>query len=184
VIVSARLLRRSRSALRRSLTAKCAGTAPTGSPGNTQTTKGALPAAKLDTHALLKVISDWWDPAFSQVLGSFEQGLVSVLRDTRNRWAHNAAFDFDDAYRVLDAAQSLLTAISAAEMATKVAHAKEELLRQRYEDQARRAGRAPAVAVSPTSGIRPWREVITPHEDVATGQFGLSCCFRGSPRLV
>lgn len=67
-----------------------------------------------DAHSLLTVVWDQWNSVFRHDLGHIERSLVSELREVRNRWAHQQSFDFDDAYRVLDSVQRLLTAIQAA----------------------------------------------------------------------
>ena len=68
-----------------------------------------------DTHSILTVMWDHWNGVFRHKLGHFERSLVSELREFRNRWAHQTPFDFEDTYRILDSAERLLTAVSAAE---------------------------------------------------------------------
>src|SRR5436190_15089507 len=127
-----------------------------------------------DTQALLLVMWDQWNVVFRNVLGQAERTLVSELRDVRNKWAHQEPFSTDDAYRALDSVQRLLTSVSAADQATEVERQKQELLRIRFDDQARKEVRKAAVAPiegQPAGGLRPWREVVTPHPDVASGRF-------------
>src|SRR6266700_3657199 len=127
-----------------------------------------------DTQALLLVMWDQWNIVFRNVLGQAERSLVSELREVRNKWAHQEPFSTDDAYRALDSIQRLLTSVSAADEATEVERQKQELLRIRFEDQARKEVRKAAVAPiegQPTVGLRPWREVVTPHPDVASGLY-------------
>src|SRR6266849_434028 len=127
-----------------------------------------------DTQALLLVMWDQWNTVFRNVLGQAERSLVSELREVRNKWAHQEPFSTDDAYRALDSVQRLLTSVSAADQATEVERQKQELLRIRFEDQARKEVRKAAVAPiegQPAVGLRPWREVVTPHPDVASGRF-------------
>ena len=130
-------------------------------------------AEALDAHALLVVMWDHWNEAFKDTLGFTERSLVSELREWRNRWAHQQPFSGDDAYRALDSIARLLTAISAPE-AQEAERQKRELLRLRFEEQARQEGRKAAVAPiegRPAGGLRPWREVVTPHPDVASGRY-------------
>src|SRR6266571_9438077 len=127
-----------------------------------------------DTQALLLVMWDQWNVVFRNVLGQAERSLVSELRDVRNKWAHQEPFSTDDAYRAIDSVQRLLTAVSAADQTTELERQKQELLRIRFEDQARKEVRKAAVAPiegQPAGGLRPWREVVTPHPDVASGRF-------------
>ncbi len=128
---------------------------------------------KEDVSALLMVMWEQWNNIFRNTLGRSERSIVSELRDTRNDWAHTSTFTTDDAYRALDSMTRLLTAISAPE-ADQVEKQKQELLRVRFEDQARRETRKAAVAPTegqPMSGLKPWREIATPHPDVASGRF-------------
>ena len=82
-------------------------------------------------------------------------------------------FSSDDAYRALDSIGRLLAAVSAEESA-EVEKQKMELLRVRFEDQRRpdeRKTTAVAVEGKPTGNLKPWREVVTPHPDVASGRY-------------
>ncbi len=127
-----------------------------------------------DTQVLLTVMWDQWQTVFRNVLGHAERSLVSELREVRNKWAHQEAFSTDDAYRALDSIQRLLTAVSAAQLASEVERQRQELLRVRFEEQARNETRKIAVASiegKPVAGLRPWREIVTPHPDVASGRY-------------
>lgn len=126
-----------------------------------------------DTQALLVVLWEHWNTVFRNILGHAERSLVSELRDTRNRWAHQKAFSLDDSYRALDTIQRLLAAISAPE-AIEIERQKQEILRLRFEDQARREQKKVATAplgATPLPGLRSWRDIITPHPDVASGRY-------------
>jgi hypothetical protein len=136
--------------------------------------EGDLPDGELlDAHALLVIMWDHWNEAFKGTLGFAERSLVSELRETRNRWAHQGTFSTDDAYRALDSIARLLAAVSAPE-ASEVERQKQELLRLRFEEEARRESRKAAIAPvegRPSAGLRPWREIVTPHPDVASGRY-------------
>src|SRR5207249_3280500 len=88
-----------------------------------------------DTQVLLTVMWDQWQVVFKNTLGHAERALVSELRETRNKWAHQEAFSTDDAYRALDSVQRLLTAISAAPQAHEIERQKRELLRISFDEQ-------------------------------------------------
>ncbi len=127
----------------------------------------------LDIAALLKLMWEQWHEVFRKTLGHAERSLVSELRDFRNKWAHQEPFSTDDAYRVLDSAARLLTAISAPQ-ADEIERMKMELLRLRFDEQVRNERRKASTGplASPSvSGLKPWREVITPHPDVAGGRY-------------
>ena len=128
-----------------------------------------------DTQVLLVVMWDQWFHVFKNVLGHAERSLVSELRDTRNKWAHQETFSTDDAYRALDSVQRLLSAVSAVTQASEIERQKQELLRIRFDEQVRNETRKGAVAPiegRPAVGLRPWREVMTPQSDVASGKYG------------
>lgn len=133
--------------------------------------KKAIP--EWDASALLKVMWDAWNDVFRHVLGPSERSLVQELRNHRNRWAHQEAFTSDDAYRVLDSVHRLLLAVSAPQ-ADDVDKTKMELLRVRFDEQARGERRRSAGAViegQASTTLKPWREVVTPHKDVASGRY-------------
>lgn len=130
----------------------------------------------LDVHALLVIMWHQWHEVFGRVLGHAERSLVSELRDIRNRWAHQEPFSTDDAHRALDSMVRLLTAVSAEEV-REIDQMRQELLRVRFEEQARRETKRAAVAPTegqPAAGLRPWREIVTPHPDVASGRYQMA----------
>jgi predicted AAA+ superfamily ATPase len=124
-----------------------------------------------DVSVSLKVIDRQWREVFSKPLGKAERSLVNELIEVRNTWAHRN-FSLDDAYRALDSVARLLAAISAPQ-AEAVEKQKQELLRTRYEEQARRETRRTVNPIegTPAGGFKPWREVITPHPDIASGRY-------------
>ena len=127
-----------------------------------------------DVAALLKLMWDTWNDVFRDTLGFTERSLVSELRGWRNKWAHQERFVSDDADRALDSAERLLTAISASREADEVARIKRELRRLVFDEQVRGERRRTAGALVETASagsVKPWREVATPHADVASGQY-------------
>lgn len=126
-----------------------------------------------DVAALLVVMDRKWGDVFRQILGKSERSLVNELIAVRNRWAHQETFSGDDAYRALDSAGRLLTAISAPQ-SDEIEKVKTELLRVRFDEQARSEKRktaGTAIESGVTSSLKPWREVVMPHEDVASGRY-------------
>ena len=89
-----------------------------------------------DVAALLVAMDRKWGDVFKLVLGKTERSLVNELIAVRNRWAHQETFSSDDAYRALDSAGRLLSAVSAPQ-AEDVEKMKMELLRVRFDEQAR-----------------------------------------------
>ena len=127
-----------------------------------------------DAAALLKLMWDTWNDVFRDTLGFSERSLVSELRGWRNKWAHQERFTSDDADRALDSAERLLTAVSAPE-ASEVAKIKRELRRLVLDEQVRgetrRVAGALVEAAHGNTALKPWREVATPHRDVANGRY-------------
>jgi len=109
---------------------------------------------------------------FKDVLSRAQQGFASELRETRNRWAHNEQFSSDDAIRALDTIERLLHAVDAMDSAADVRKLRVDLQRTVFEEQNRR--KTKRVALDPSSGLKPWRDVIRPHDDVARGEFTAS----------
>lgn len=125
----------------------------------------------VDVAALLKIMWASWNDVYKNTLGYSERSLVSELREMRNRWAHQSAFSSDDAYRALDSTHRLLLAVSAPESG-KVEDVKMKLLRKRYDEHAREQRRKTTgthVGGQAAGNLTPWREVISPHDDVASG---------------
>lgn len=129
--------------------------------------------SKWDVAALLKLMWESWNDVFRRVLGPAERSLLSELRDHRNKWAHQEPFSSDDAYRALDSACRLLIAVSAPQ-ADELEKAKMELLRLRFDEQVRSEKRKSAGTViesAASATLKPWREVVAPHKDVASGRY-------------
>jgi predicted AAA+ superfamily ATPase len=129
--------------------------------------------AQWDAAGLLKLVAETWNDVFRKTFGHAERSLVSEIRGHRNTWAHQGAFSSDDADRALDSIARLLTAVSAPQ-ADEVNRMKMELRRLIFEEQARterRKSAGTAVESQVTGSLKPWREVVTPHRDVASGRY-------------
>ena len=132
------------------------------------------PNAKTDVYFLLRAMIALWREGFADTLGPAERNWAGELLDIRNRWAHNEAFSSDQAYRTLDTAQLLLNAINSGSVASEIDKMRQELLRARFADEERNVRRrraAAAVEGTPAPGLKAWREVVTPHPDVASGRY-------------
>ena len=131
------------------------------------------PIEQWDVAALLKLMWETWNDVFRNVLGRAERSLVNEIRDQRNKWAHQDSFSSDDADRTLDSIARLLTAVSAPQ-ADEVNRMKMELRRLIFEEQARserRRGAGTTIESQATGSLKPWREVVAPHRDVASGGY-------------
>ena len=128
-----------------------------------------------DQAGLLNAMNRYWSEAFSSVLGRAERAIVNELVEVRNRLAHNRAFSYDDAERALDSMRRLTEAIGAGDAAAKLSKKRDTILRTKFAElrrnEERRGSRGQQITVETAGGLRPWREVVEPHRDVATGEF-------------
>ena len=132
------------------------------------------PIADWDVAALLKLMWESWNDVFRLTLGPRRA----------QRWSASSAtiatggrirkpFSGDDAYRALDSPARLLTAVSAPQ-ADEIEKMKMELLRLRFDEQVRSEKRKSAgtpIEAQRRPDLKPWREVVTPHKDVASGRY-------------
>lgn len=131
------------------------------------------PIAQWDAAGLLKLMWETWNDVFGRTLGRAERSLVSELRDVRNKWAHQEPFSSDDTDRALDSMNRLLAAVSSPQ-ADDVNRMKMELRRLVFDEQARGERRklgGSLVEAAAAASLRAWREVVTPHADVASGRY-------------
>ena len=127
-----------------------------------------------DVAMLLRVMWDTWNEVFREILGHSDRSLVSELRDHRNNWAHQQPFSSDDAYRALDSVHRLLTSVSAPqvrEVERAQARAAADSLPGTGPRRAAPYCQKRVCTVGAVAGLKPWREVVTPHQDVASGQY-------------
>ena len=131
------------------------------------------PTSEWDVAGLLKLMWETWNDVFRTILGPAERSLVGELRGHRNKWAHQESFSSDDAYRALDSVGRLLAAVSAPQ-SDELERLKMELLRVRFDEQARgerRKQAGTAIGSAAAASLKPWREIVTPHKDVASGRY-------------
>jgi predicted AAA+ superfamily ATPase len=116
-----------------------------------------------------------WREVFQDKLGHVGRSYASELYAARNAWAHQSAFTNDAAYRAADTAGRLLKAVSAAGAAATVDAIAQDLLRLRFRQESARARRDATTtqteAPTTLAGLRPWRDVVQPHPDVASGRY-------------
>ena len=128
-----------------------------------------------DQLGLLNAIDRFWGDAFRTVLGRAERAIVNELITVRHKLSHNGKFSYDDAERALDSMRRLLEAISAGEAANQLGRMRDTILRTKFAElrrnEERRGTRGQTISVESSGGLRPWREVVEPHADVATGEF-------------
>ncbi|WP_449045924.1 DUF499 domain-containing protein [Paracoccus versutus] len=128
-----------------------------------------------DQQGLLKTMMAFWKEAFATVLGHPERSYVSELLEVRNKLSHNEPFTYDDAERALDSMRRLMEAISAGEAAEQLGKMRDTILRTKFTElqrnEERRKSQRLEISVETVAGLLPWREVVEPHQDVATGEF-------------
>ncbi|MEV7663573.1 Swt1 family HEPN domain-containing protein [Paenarthrobacter sp. NPDC089316] len=147
--------------------------------------KNGVPAGKvydaLDPQAQLRILTEsnitagyrpGWYP-FNQSLGKAGESFAIELREVRNNWAHNGTFTDDDAYRSLDTCERLLKLIGAGTASEEIRNIRLNLRRVTADKDDKKILKA-AVTNPEASGLKPWREVLQPHDDVATGNFHAS----------
>ena len=129
----------------------------------------------LDTQKLLKIMERLWNGAFRNVLDRTHRSIVNELIEVRNKLAHDGTFTYDDAERALDSMRRLLEAVSAGPAAEEIAKMRDSILRAKFTElqrnEERRKTQRLDIAVETVAGLLPWREVVEPHQDVATGEF-------------
>ncbi|MCY4265599.1 MAG: DUF499 domain-containing protein [Gammaproteobacteria bacterium] len=128
-----------------------------------------------DQQALLKCMMVYWKDSFGTILGHSERSYVSELLEVRNKLSHNMKFSYDDAERALDSMRRLLQAVSAGDTAEDVGKMRDTILRTKFAElqrnEERKNTRELDLSVDIAAGLLPWREVVEPHPDVATGEF-------------
>lgn len=131
------------------------------------------PGAKLqhDVSAQITVIKDHRPQIFRYVLSKDEFNWVFEVSDWRNKVAHGEPISTDDAYRALDTMERVLNRHAPA-VATELLNAKQGLLREKANEAAVKAKpKMEDLFSGEVTGLKPWREVIQPHPDVAAGRF-------------
>ena len=129
--------------------------------------------AKHDVQVELRALTEQ-GYRFKDVLSRAQQGFASELREARNLWAHNEPFSSDDTSRALDTMERLLHAVGAVNSAEDIRKLRVDLQRTVFEDQTRKQVKRTNVSLDPGAGLKPWRDVIRPHDDVSRGEFTAS----------
>ena len=100
--------------------------------------------------------------------------LVFEAAKARNSWAHQQSLSSDDTMRALDSMERLLVALGNSVGRDKIRGLRRDLMRQMFEEESRSERRRTAAQRTegtPHEGLTPWREIIAPHADVASGNF-------------
>ena len=126
-----------------------------------------------DISLLLKTMWDQWNKVFSHLLSRTDRSLVNELREIRNRWAHQNQFSSNEAYRALDSMYLLCKATKAVSASRTLENLLQDTLRLKFSEQSRQATKTALQPVKgrPQRGLAPWRDIIVPHRDVASGNY-------------
>src|SRR5690606_2271999 len=112
---------------------------------------------------------------FNGVLSRTEQGYAGELRSVRNDWAHNKPFTSDQARRALETIELLLRPTGAVRDADEVRRMRKEIQRAEFERDTRQSTMSATTTSNVADSELPsWRDVLTPHPDVASGGFASS----------
>lgn len=129
-----------------------------------------------DVQALLRIMIKLWGPLFTHRFDKHERSKVRSLiheaNDIRNRHAHDMPFSYDDTYRDLDTLGRVADAIGHREASRKLRDMAKSVMRVQFQEEARNeTRRTAAMEGTPLAALKPWREVVAPHSDVAKGNF-------------
>ena len=133
-----------------------------------------IPSSPDDLAFLLRGMDATWDQFFRHTQSRSTRSYLHLLWKARNEWAHTKRFSSDETLRILDHCEMMLVAFQSGEAAAEVQELKRTLLRQVYSEERRTAERRAAAGATkgePLAGLKPWREVMSPHPDVREGRF-------------
>lgn len=130
-------------------------------------------ASKDDVQLQLRMITER-GRVFRNVLSRAHQAYAEILRAARNDWAHMKPFSSDETRRTLDAAEQLLHAVNSNDSAADVAQLRRDLEAEVVRSETRTSARRVEVQLSAGAGLKAWRDVVQPHDDVARGEFNAS----------
>ncbi|MYG93975.1 MAG: ATP-binding protein [Acidimicrobiia bacterium] len=127
-----------------------------------------------DAAFLFKGMKVTWQEVFGHGFPPAVRALVFEVADARNSWAHQQALSTDDTVRALDSMERLLETFGNLDERQQIRSLRRDLMRQMVEEESRSERRKTAAKPTegePTKGLTPWRDIITPHADVAQGNF-------------
>ena len=140
---------------------------------------------KLDAARCLILIDVQWEDLFRRKLSREHRTWIKELLATRNKWAHKGLLDMsdEDAWRALDTMTRLIEQMDSEAtellraLARTVRYGTEgpsttvrEVEELRDENRSRKA-KSGVLTNVPRQGLRPWREIVRPHPDVAAGRY-------------
>ena len=125
-----------------------------------------------DVHVLFWLFIEHWRNIFRKTLSDSDRAYISELKEARNKWAHAQPISSDDVDRYLDTAIRFCKNINSIEQSESIRLIREELRQQVFSERARhRTKYQSTIENNYKSGLKPWREVIIPHQDVVNGTY-------------
>ena len=127
-----------------------------------------------DAAFLLTGIKVTWNEVFGHGFPAAVRSLVFEVSDARNKWAHQQSVSTDDTVRALDSMERVLETFGNVTERHQIRSLRRDLLRQMVDEESRSERRRTASKSAegrPDAGLTPWREIIAPHADVASGRF-------------
>ncbi len=126
----------------------------------------------LDVQRLCNTILNKWEDVFDVVIGKDGKNLTHKIRGWRNDFAHQKPFTSDETVSSLIDIQKMLEMIGSP-VSEEVERSKMEVMRAHFDSGAKKEQKKAAQAPLgfESGGLKPWREVVVPHEDVARGDF-------------
>ena len=130
-----------------------------------------------DVAFLCNAMKATWVEVFGPELPPEVRSWVFEVANIRNRWAHQdkeLRLSSDDVLRGLDSMERLLEAFGNTDQRAEIHKLRHDLMRQVFDEASRgerRRAAAQATEGTPQSTLTPWRDIIAPHQDVASGNF-------------
>ncbi len=129
-----------------------------------------------DVQALVRMIIKLWGSIFSNQYDRKDRSrirnLIGETNEIRNQHAHDMPFSYEDTYRHLDTLSRVAEVIGASEISQKLRESAKAVMRVQFQEEARCVTRSKATMEgTPLATLKPWREVVAPHTDVAKGAF-------------
>lgn len=108
------------------------------------------------------------------ILGKSTMNMIHESQEIRNQHSHASkrTYSTEDTLRALDTIQRVLEAIQQPKLHEEVLSSHEQVLRELFSKQAQNATRKHVRSINSQAdaALSPWRDVVTPHDDVRTGQ--------------
>lgn len=124
----------------------------------------------VDVQRLCNTMLAEWDAVFEPRLGKGVKNAIHEVRRWRNHHAHQNPFTLNDTLSALIGVQAVLEAIQSP-VAEVVAKVQRVVMRETFDSGTKKE--QTKIAQAPLNievpGLRPWRELVLPHDDVAKG---------------